>query len=546
MEPSSRQSSLSVKTRFAPSPTGYLHIGGARTALFNWLYARRRGGRFLLRIEDSDPNRNSREATETLLEALRWLGLDWDEGPESADPHSSRGGSGPYFQSHRQSIYQHHIARLMDEKKVYEKDGAIWFRMPKDPMVVHDCIVGKVLRKPSDREIANPDFVLIRADGKPVFHFVNVVDDLEMGITHVLRGEDHLSNTPKHLALFDALGSSAPHYAHIPLILNSDGSKMSKRDGSASIGTYMNAMYLPEALRNYLCLLGWSPKDGREIMDLEKVKKIFDLPQILRHNARFDLEKLRWMNGVYLNQIETHRYETLARRSLQKAGFDLDIFPKSYISKAIQTTRGKIRILDDLRNYAGFYFLENDEIMIDKSAFSRYMVAENLEGMRRLRNAFADLDAFDLGSIQRIFKETAAAMGVKVRALVHPIRVACTGKTEGPSLYDLIAILGKDSVLRRIDRAIIKVKRIADLYSKLCQVKSNLEQNQFFTKQDVEDLNAVICDERMRDLHEDHSGEIARIIGHYQGFSDAETFFGDAESAAICVEKIDAILSEKE
>ena len=255
--------STPARVRFAPSPTGYLHIGGARTALFNWLYARHNGATFVLRIEDTDAARNTQEATDVILRGLRWLGLDWDEGPVSGDSQGpSRGDRGPYFQSQRGDIYRRRIQELRDRGLAYDDDGAVRFRMRRDPVVIHDQIIGDISRALTDREQEDPDFVIVRRDGLPVFHFVNVVDDIEMGITHVIRGEDHVSNTAKHIALFEAFGVAPPAYAHIPLILNPDGSKMSKRDQGASIQTYIDDGYLPDAVTNYLCLLGWTPKEG--------------------------------------------------------------------------------------------------------------------------------------------------------------------------------------------------------------------------------------------------------------------------------------------
>src|SRR5258707_9987078 len=295
---------MKVRVRFAPSPTGYLHIGGARTALFNWLYARHTGGAFILRIEDTDAARNTQEAVEVILQGLRWLGLDWDEGPITGDATGpARGGFGPYFQSQRKENYQRRIEALLSRDLAYQHEGAVKFKMPREPIVVPDLVAGNVKRGLTDREQLDPDFVIVRSDGQPVFHLVNVVDDLEMGITHVIRGEDELSNTPKHIALFRAFGVEPPKYAHIPLILNPDGTKMSKRDKGASLMTYLDEGYAPEAVANYLCLLGWSPKNNREKVPIAEVVGLFDLPQILRSNARFDISKLHWLNGEHIRSM---------------------------------------------------------------------------------------------------------------------------------------------------------------------------------------------------------------------------------------------------
>ena len=281
---------MKPRVRFAPSPTGFLHIGGARTALFNWLYARHTGGTFILRVEDTDAARNSQAAIDVILDGLRWLGLDWDEGPLTSDiTGPSKGECGPYFQSQRRESYVRRVDALLSRDLAYRHEGAVKFRMPREPITVPDLVVGNVTRELLDREAADPDFVLVRSDGQPLFHLVNVVDDLDMGVTHVIRGEDHLSNTPKHIALFRAFGVEPPQYAHIPLILNQDGSKMSKREAGASLSHYIENGYAPEAVVNYLCLLGWSPKDGTEKLAgiiglLEEgggAHLLRDLPQIL-------------------------------------------------------------------------------------------------------------------------------------------------------------------------------------------------------------------------------------------------------------------------
>jgi glutamyl-tRNA synthetase len=443
---------MNVRVRFAPSPTGFLHIGGARTALFNWLYARHTGGTFVLRIEDTDVSRNSQEAIEVILKGLRWLGLDWDEGPETGDVAGpSRGGSGPYFQSQRREIYQRRVRELIEKGHAYEHEGAVKFRMPREPILIPDVVVGDVTRELTDREELDPDFVLVRSDGQPVFHFVNVVDDLEMAITHVIRGEDHLSNTAKHIALFRAFGAEPPQYAHIPLILNHDGSKMSKRDQGASLTTYMEEGYAPEAVVNYLYLLGWSPKGNREILPLNEVIERFDLPQILRHNARFDLTKLNWMNAEYLRQMSMERFVELGRPALEKAGFSLAGYDPGYIQAALSTCKEKVKTFSELPSFADFYFME--EVPIDPAALQE-INDEARSRLRRLRERFAALEDFSAGPLEAALKGTAAELGIKAGALVHPTRVACTGKTIGPSLYHLLEVLGKERVLKRLDRVI--------------------------------------------------------------------------------------------
>jgi len=442
---------MKTRVRFAPSPTGYLHIGGARTALFNWLYARHTGGTFVLRIEDTDAARNSQEAVNVILEGLRWLGLNWDEGPLTSDATGpSKGDRGPYFQSQRRENYQRRVEALLSRNLAYEHEGAIKFRMTREPILIPDLVVGDVLRKLTDREEVDPDFVIVRSDGQPVFHFVNVVDDLEMDITHVIRGEDHLSNTAKHIALFRAFDVPPPKYAHIPLILNADGSKMSKRDRGASLSTYLEEGFLAEAVDNYLCLLGWSPKENREKMSLAEVVDLFDLPQILRHNAKFDFEKLVWLQGEYCRELPGDRFYELSVHALAKAGIDTNQFAVGYVKAALDTCKGKIKTFSELPNYAGFYF--RDEIVYDPDAAKKSFIPENKPRVEKLRAAFAAAEPFNAATVEAALKAVAAELGVKVGVLVHPVRLATTGNASGPSLYHLLEVLGKEKSLARVDR----------------------------------------------------------------------------------------------
>lgn len=442
--------SSNVRVRFAPSPTGYLHVGGARTALFNWLYARHCGGEFVLRIEDTDETRNTEAAVQVIFDGLRWLGLDWDEGP---DADSIQSGD-PHFQSQRKPIYERHAKLLLDEGKAYEdEDGALRFRNPRKPLVFEDLVCGRIEvdRSKAQSRTGEPerDMTIRRADGSWIFHFVNVVDDLEMGITHVIRGEDHLSNTPKHIELFQALGATPPQYAHIPLILNKDGSKMSKRDQGASLSSYEEQGFVPAAVRNYLCLLGWSPKDDREKLGIDEVIRLFDLKNINRKNAAFDFDKLLWLNGEYVRELDDITTLALSMRALNQAGFDLERFKPDYVKAALETCRGKVKVFGELPAYAGFYF--TDDFEYDPEAAEKHFVPANKPYVKALRKALSNLDDFNAETVEIAFKQTAAELGVKVRALVHPIRLACTGKTFGPSLYHLIEVLGKKKTLERID-----------------------------------------------------------------------------------------------
>jgi glutamyl-tRNA synthetase len=436
-----------VRVRFAPSPTGFLHIGGARTALFNWLFARHHGGTFVLRVEDTDAARNTEEAAAAIYDGLRWLGLQWDEGPQIG------GDFGPYFQSQRHDIYEKHLQRLQASGQLLEDGGAIRFRSPREHVVVDDIVCGRI-----DFDLTNPethpDMTLRRPDGSWIFHFVNVVDDIEMKISHVIRGEDHLSNTPKHIELYRALGAEPPRFAHIPLILNPDGSKMSKRDAGASVSSYLREGFLPEAVRNFLCLLGWSPKDNREKIAIDEVVRLFELEKINRKSAHFDLEKCTWLNGEYMRELPDPRFQALGRIALANGGYDTGNFPNEYVQAALETCKGKLRLFSELPAYAGFYF--TDEITYVPEGIAKHFIVENKPRLEALRSAFDELEMFDALSIETALKVTAAQLEVKVGALVHPTRLAVTGSNAGPSLYHLLEILGKRKVLARIDAALAK------------------------------------------------------------------------------------------
>jgi glutamyl-tRNA synthetase len=436
-----------TRVRFAPAPTGYLHVGGARTALFNWLFARHTGGTFVLRVEDTDKARNTEAAVQVILDGLRWLGLEWDEGPEKG------GAFGPYFQSQREEIYLRHFERLRDAGHLYDDQGAWRFRSPREKVTVHDAICGSIEFDLSDAA-THPDMTIRRPDGSWIFHFVNVVDDLEMKITHVIRGEDHLSNTPKHLELFKALGGEPPRYAHIPLILNPDGSKMSKRDVGASLAGYQEAGYLPQAVLNYLALLGWSPKDDREKLPLEEIAARFELANVNRKNAAFDLDKCNWLNAEYMRELSAPVFISIGRQVLEKSGVPVDRFPLEYIEAALQTCLGKLRVFSELPGYAGFYF--TDTLEFDPTGVAKHFTPENRPRLAAVRDAFAAVGEWNAEALEAALKATAAASGAKVGVLVHPTRLAVTGKTAGPSLYHLLEVLGREKVLARIDAALVR------------------------------------------------------------------------------------------
>jgi glutamyl-tRNA synthetase len=432
-----------IRVRFAPSPTGYLHIGGARTALFNWLFSRHNDGKLILRIEDTDKSRNTEEAAAAIYQGLEWLELDWDEGPHVG------GNYGPYFQSQRDEIYERYLKRLQDNGHIFDDQGAFRFRSPREHVLVEDLVCGKI-----DFDLTNPgthpDMTVRRPDGSRIFHFVNVDDDIEMRISHVIRGEDHLSNTPKHIELYRALGATPPQFAHIPLILNRDGSKMSKRDEGARLGTYIDQGYVPEAVRNYLCLLGWSPKDNREKIEIDEVIRLFELDKINRRNAAFDLNKCFWLNGQYIAQMSLARFTELSRPFLEKA--NVKVADQHYLALVLMIVKEKIKLLGDVPEWTAYFFTEDfpfDQPAVDK-VFGK---PEAVSRLQALREEFAGQGEWNAASLESALKNLAVKLGCKTGDLVHPARVAASGRSVGPSLYHMLEVMGKDRVLSRFDRA---------------------------------------------------------------------------------------------
>jgi glutamyl-tRNA synthetase len=436
----------SVRVRFAPSPTGMLHIGSARSALFNWLYARHTGGTFVLRIEDTDKARNTTEAVSAIFSGLRWLGLNWDEG--AMEGGHNKGSYGPYYQSQRSEIYKTYGDKLLASGKAYqEPDGAIRFKMPKTPGVVKDLICGEI----TFERTMEPDPTIFRKDGTPVFHFVNVVDDLEMKITHVIRGEDHLSNTHKHIALFEALGEQPPQYAHIPLILNPGGSKMSKREEGAAMGQYIEQGYLAEAVRNYLCLLGWSPKDNREVLKIEEVIEKFDLPQINRSNARFDINKLYWINGEHWRELTPEAYHSFAAQHLKTHGMDVSGLDAAYLEGALDIIREKIKLGRDLPEWLSPFLKE--EFEYEAKAVEKTLKAEGAaQRLQDLIETYSAQVEWTAASLELSLNNLAEKKGVKSALYVHPCRLGVAGRGVGPSLYHMLEVMGKDRVISRLTR----------------------------------------------------------------------------------------------
>ncbi len=437
-----------VRTRFAPSPTGYLHVGGARTALFNYLFARRHQGTFVLRIEDTDKVRNTSEANDAIIEGMSWLGIKWQEGPGVDGPY------GPYFQSQRTEIYTHKLSLLEKSDRVYEDEGAIRFRVPQSEISFVDRICGpqsinlsqqgsRAWDSEEGKEVeTNPDFIIRRPDGSFLFHFVNVVDDIEMKISHVLRGEDHLSNTARHIALFEALGATPPSFAHIPLILNNDGSKMSKRDAGAGLQWYEDEGFLPEAVSNYLALLGWSPKDDREILSADEITNLFDFNHLNRSNARFDLEKCRWLNGQYIAALPTEQFLHLAIPFAAGA-------PES----AIALTQPRIQTFTEINQWLAPIL--DDEFPMERASLSKVLEKQkDASTLLSLTEHLGQAPNWNEEQIKLAINQTAEKFGVKPGKLMLPLRVTATGTAQGTDLMPTLEIIGKETTVARMRRRI--------------------------------------------------------------------------------------------
>jgi glutamyl-tRNA synthetase len=431
---------MTVRTRFAPSPTGYLHVGGARTALFCWLFARKHGGKFILRVEDTDEARNTEEARQAIFDGMNWLGLDWDEGPEIG------GDCGPYYQSQRADIYDRYFQKLLDSGRVYESDGAWRFRFERCPVTMHDLVCGDVTIDYTD-ESNTPDMVVRRSDGSYVFHFVNVVDDLEMKITHVIRGEDHLMNTPKHLQLIDALGAVAPAYAHIPLIQNENGSKMSKRDLGAAVADYPVHGYLPAALVNFLALLGWSSKTTEEIFSIDELVERFSLEAVNRAPARFDAEKCSWFNQQHILKLSDTDFAQACEPFVRAAGLPIT---GNFVEIAA-AVKEKVRLLTEVPHAVEFLLV--DEFPYESETVEK--VKSNAATAGLLDTLVVHLQAispWSAESAKEAVSAAATANGAKAGQLMFPLRVALSGKHGGPDLAVILTILGKDRVVDRVKK----------------------------------------------------------------------------------------------
>ena len=478
---------MKPRVRFAPSPTGYLHIGGARTALFNWLYARHTGGTFVLRIEDTDAARNTQEAVDAILSGLRWLGLDWDEGPITGDATGpSKGDRGPYFQSQRKANYTARVEALLSRGLAYEHEGAIKFKMTREPILIPDMVVGDVLRPLTDREELDPDWVLVRSDGQPVFHFVNVVDDLEMGITHVIRGVDHLTNAARQTQIYLGMGWSVPDWAHVPLIHGGDGAKLSKRHGAQGIEEYRAMGYLPAALRNYLVRLGWSHGDD-EIISTEQLVEWFDIDGINKSAARFDFKKLDDLNGHYLRNSPDADLLSGIQGLLPHLDFPalraIEIDPKAPVRSDIALAReveaflpavakgSELAALFEAKGWDAFAaalpaLKERAKTLAELIGQALFIVAQRPLALDEKARKLMDADAktvvgaliprleaspeWTAEALEALVRTYAEETGAKLGKVAQPLRSALTGRTVSPPVFDVMSVLGREETLGRL------------------------------------------------------------------------------------------------
>jgi glutamyl-tRNA synthetase len=420
-----------TKVRFAPSPTGYLHLGSARTALFNWLYARHVNGKLLLRIEDTDKTRSKKEFLDEILDDLKWLGIEWDEEP--------------VFQSKRASIYKKYASQLLDKGLAYKEGEAVIFKVEKSRDIrLNDIVQGEIVFNTDEIK----DQVLIKSDGFPAYNFACAIDDYEMGITHAIRGADHISNTPKQLLFYEALGLKPPKFAHMPLMMGKDGAKLSKRHGAVAVVEYKKEGFLPEALANYLILLGWSPGENREIITLEETIKLFKLEDLSNVQARFDADKLRWINGEYIKNKDTKKLALLLKNKI-KESVDQD-----YLEKVVELYKTRFHTLDGFTGLATAFF--TDDFPVDKEAkkkLDKYLKdSKTKEALTRFKKELSELENFDRETIEKTCRALSGKYNIKTAALIHPTRVAISGKTVGAGLFEMMELLGKKKVIQRLTK----------------------------------------------------------------------------------------------
>jgi glutamyl-tRNA synthetase len=480
-----------IRVRFAPSPTGKLHIGNARTAMFNYLLAKKYNGKFVLRIEDTDFERSTKESEISILKDLKWLGLSWDEGPDVG------GENGPYRQSERFDIYKRFTEKLLSEGKAYkcfctpeeieemrkectargtqpkyngkcrnltkeqteqlEKQGkkySVRFKVNEGiNIIVDDLIRGKVEFNSSN---IGGDFIIVRSDGVPVYNYIVVIDDYLMKITHVVRGDDHLSNTPKQILVAKALGLSLPKYAHHALILGPDRAKLSKRHGITSVSNYRDEGYLPEALFNYLSLLGWSSETGEEILSKEQLIKEVDLSRVGKSAAIFDFKKLRWINSLYIRNLDNENLLKLLTPFIEQNGYRVDDFDKNWLLLFVETIKGNLEILSEIKQWLPMFFDEAIEYEEDCRAIIENDLTENL--ITSFKANIENTDIINKETYVNVMKSVMKETGVKGKKLFMPVRVLTTGKTKGPDLDKTLILLGKDKIIHRIENFLQKNK----------------------------------------------------------------------------------------
>ncbi|MCX5704647.1 MAG: glutamate--tRNA ligase [Candidatus Omnitrophica bacterium] len=427
-----------IRVRFAPSPTGNLHIGGGRTALFNWLYIRAKDGKFILRIEDTDKERSKKEFVDEILGSLTWLGFKWDE---------------IYYQSKRFDIYREYAQKLLKEGKAYteklpDKPGeAIIFKVMPQKIKIKDLIRGDI---EFDAENIK-DQVLMKSDGTPTYNFACVVDDALMNITHVIRGDDHISNTPKQILLYEALGLPLPAFAHLPLIMGMEGGRLSKRTGATAISDYRKMGYLPEALVNYLLLLSWAPGEDREVIDINEAIKLFDITDVNKTAATFDLKKLDWMNNQYLKSADSEKLtDDIIPMLIEAKCIDKDNFDRGYVLSLVKLFQPRLAHVNDFVDWADFFFLK--EVKMDPVAQAKCLSKDFSKEFALFVQRLDALQDFTVENIEKCFRDMMAELGLEAKVLIHPIRVALTGKTIGPGLFEVIYHLGKERSKERLQK----------------------------------------------------------------------------------------------
>jgi glutamyl-tRNA synthetase len=421
-----------VTVRFAPSPTGYLHLGSARTALFNWLFARHSGGRFLLRVEDTDRVRSEARFLEEILSDLRWLGLDWD--------------GDLIYQSRRFDFYRRKAEELAAAGRAYREGEAYLFRVDGGRTIDYDDIIhGRISVRSDDIK----DQVMIKSDGSPSYNFACVVDDADLGITHILRGDDHISNTPKQILFYDAFGLTPPRFGHMPLILGPDGAKLSKRHGGVSVEEYRREGYLPEALVNHLILLGWYPGQEHEVLTLIQAAAQFDVSQMGDVQAKFDIQKLRWLNQEHIMKKSAGELLPSIKERLAAAGVDLAGVGDAYLLRLIDLYKIRLRTLAEFIEKTECFF--RDDFSVEPEGRRKYLEnVENPENLRLLADRLEALPEFSHAAIEGVFRGLAEERRLKPAALIHPARVAISGRTSGAGLFEMMELLGRDRVLKRL------------------------------------------------------------------------------------------------